>query len=108
MSPQDASKISAVQFAIEGEMTIYRAAELKVLLSHQLSRAEVIELDLSRVTEMDSSGLQLLVAAKLEAANHDKQLHIVGHSKPVLEVIDLCDLSGFFGDQIVIYPHTSH
>lgn len=108
MSQQDTSKISAAHFAIEGEMTIYRATELREVMSHQLKRADVIELDLSQVTEIDSAGLQLLVAAKREALNRNKQLDFTGHSKAVLEVIDLCDLSGFFGDQIVIYPHTSH
>jgi anti-anti-sigma factor len=108
MSQQDTSKVSTAHFAIEGEMTIYRAAELREVMLHQIKRADVVELDLSQITEIDSSGLQLLVAAKLEATRHNRQLHFVGHSKPVLEVIDLCDLSGFFGDQIVIDPHTSH
>ena len=62
----------------------------------------------SQVTEIDSAGLQLLVAAKLEALIRDKQLHFVGHSKPVLEVLDLCDLGGFFGDQVVIDSQVAH
>lgn len=108
MSQQDTSQVGTSHFAIEGEMTIYRAAELKEVISHQIRRSDVIELELSQITEIDSSGLQLLVAAKLEAAKQNKQLHFIGHSKPVLEVIDLCDLSGFFGDQIVIDSHTAH
>lgn len=95
------------RIALEGELTIYRAAELRQAILPGIDRASVIEIDLSQVSEIDSAGLQLLVAAKLEAMIRDKQLSMVGHSKPVLEVIDLCDLGGFFGDQIVL-PPTSH
>jgi anti-sigma B factor antagonist len=108
MTKQAKSKDGTAHFAIEGDLTIYRATELKELIFPQIDLADVIEVDLSHVTEIDSAGLQLLIAAKLEAMIRDKQLHYVGHSKPVLEVFDLCDLSGFFGDQIVIFPHTAH
>lgn len=108
MAQQETSKIATAQFAIDGEMTIYRAAELKQVILPHIDHANVIEIDLSKVSEIDSSGLQLLIAAKLEASIRDKQLHFVGHSKPVLELLDLCDLGGFFGDQVVIFPHGTH
>lgn len=106
MATKDKSKVA--QFALEGEMTIYRAAELKEVLQPHIDHASVIEIDLSKVSEIDAAGLQLLIAAKLEALIRDKQLHFVGHSKPVLELLDLCDLGGFFGDQVVIFPHGTH
>jgi anti-sigma B factor antagonist len=108
MTKQEKPADGTAHFAIEGDLTIYRAAELKEFIFPQIDRAGVIEVDLSHVTEIDSAGLQLLIAAKLEAMIRDKQLHYVGHSKPVLEVFDLCDLGGFFGDQIVIFPQTAH
>jgi anti-anti-sigma factor len=108
MSKQDESKNGTAQFAIEGELTIYRTVEMKEIIFPLINRANVIEIDLSHVTEIDSAGLQLLISAKLEAMIRDKQLHFVGHSGPVQEVFDLCDLSAFFGDQIVIFPHASH
>lgn len=108
MSKKDKPKDESAKFAIEGELTIYRAAELKDIIFSQINSADLVEIDLSHVTELDSAGLQLLLSAKLEAMIRDKQLHFVGHSKPVLEVIDLCDLGGFFGDQVVIFPHTQH
>lgn len=46
---------------IEGEFTIYRAMELKPVL---FAQPPVTEIDLSGVTEFDSSGLQLLMLAK--------------------------------------------
>lgn len=102
--PQQNATSAIARFAIEGEMTIYRAAELKDLILPQIGLADEIEIDLSNVDEIDSSGLQLLIATKREAVLHDKQLRFVGHSKPVLELLDLCDLGAFFGDQLVISP----
>ncbi|MDO8989310.1 MAG: STAS domain-containing protein [Sideroxyarcus sp.] len=108
MPNQKTPKDGSAHFAIEGELTIYRAAELRDAILPQINQADVLEIDLSQVTEIDSAGLQLLVSAKLEAMIRDKQLHFTGHSEPVLEVFDLCDLGGFFGDQVVIAPHTAH
>ncbi|MFH2135570.1 MAG: STAS domain-containing protein [Pseudomonadota bacterium] len=108
MAQQEKSKTATAHFAIEGEMTIYRAAELKETIKPHIDHAGVIEIDLSNVSEIDSAGLQLLISAKLEAMIRDKQLHFVGHSKPVLEMLDLCDLGGFFGDQVVIFSHSKH
>ncbi|MDD2701038.1 MAG: STAS domain-containing protein [Sideroxydans sp.] len=108
MAQQEKLKHATAHFALDGEMTIYRAAELKEILQPHIDHASVIEIDLSKVSEIDSAGLQVLISAKLEAMIRDKQLHFVGHSKPVLEMLDLCDLGGFFGDQVVIFPHGTH
>lgn len=90
------------RYAIEGEMTIYRAIELKQELLETIAQHEEIEVDLSRVAEIDSSGLQLMVLAKLEASVHNKRLRFDGHSPAVMEILDLSDLAGFFGDPVVI------
>ncbi len=107
MSRKEKSDEKAVQFAVEGEMTIFRAAELKAAMLPEIERGQEIEIDLSRVTEIDSAGVQLMVAAKLEAILRGKELHFTGHSKPVMDMLDLCDLGGFFGDQIIIPSHAS-
>jgi anti-sigma B factor antagonist len=90
--------------AIEGEMTIYTADDLKHKLLGALAECNELELDLSGVTEIDSAGQQLLVLAKLEAMINDKTLRLVHHSPAVVEVIDLCGLAAFFGDPILIHP----
>ncbi|BBI99735.1 hypothetical protein FGKAn22_14280 [Ferrigenium kumadai] len=107
MSGNEKTDGNAVQFAVEGEMTIFRAAELKAAMLPEIARAQEIEVDLSHVTEIDSAGVQLMVAAKLEAILRGKELRFTGHSKPVLDMLDLCDLGGFFGDQIIISSHAS-
>ncbi len=58
---------------LEGALTIYRAQELKTQLLAALREDPELRLDLSRVTELDSSGLQLLYLAKREAAAKQEQ-----------------------------------
>ncbi len=87
--------------AIEGEMTIYTAAELKSELAPHLSEPKT-EIDLSGVSEMDSSGLQLLILAKRETSRHGRILHLAGHSQAVLDVLDICNMAAYFGDPLII------
>lgn len=97
--------------AIAGEMTIYTAAELKQALTPLLYRQQELELelelDLSQVSEMDSAGLQLLLAAKKTALQGGYPLHLVMHSHAVLDALELCQLATFFGDPTLI-PHPDH
>ncbi|MDO8654753.1 MAG: STAS domain-containing protein [Undibacterium sp.] len=88
--------------ALDGEITIYAALELKDELLPPLAQCETAELDLSGVSEIDSAGLQLLIMAKAEAKTHGKTLVITSHSPAVLDILDLCDLEGFFGDNVLI------
>ncbi|NJD08619.1 MAG: STAS domain-containing protein [Methylococcaceae bacterium] len=88
--------------AVEGEVTIYRAAELKQHLLGELAAHPELEFDLSLVQEIDGSGLQLLILLKQEAARLKRSVKFCGHSQAVLDVLDLCDLGGYFGDPVVI------
>jgi anti-anti-sigma factor len=100
----DAPDSGSPALAISGEFTIFTAASLKTSLIDAIVQAETpdIDVDLSNVTEIDTAGLQLMVMAKREAASQSKRLHFSGHSGPVLDLIDLCDLTGFFGDPVLI------
>lgn len=91
----------------EGEMTIYRAAELKPALLDALAQSDEIELDLSSVSELDTSGVQLLMLMKREAVDAGKSLKLSGHSPAVLEVFELLGLGGWFGDPQVL-PASVH
>ncbi|MFB0773869.1 STAS domain-containing protein [Aeromonas salmonicida] len=92
---------------VSGEMTIYTAAELKQALTPLLYRQQTLELDLSGVSEMDSAGLQLLLAAKKTMQRGGYPLHLVMHSHAVLDALELCQLAAFFGDPTLI-PHADH
>lgn len=88
--------------SIEGEFTIYRAAELKPVLLEAVTRDGVVELDLSRVTEFDTAGLQLLMLAKRAAGAAGRELRLVRHSPVVVDVLQLLDLAAYFGDPLVV------
>jgi len=87
---------------IEGELTIYRAAELKQTLLDAVAAQPVVEVDLSAVGEFDTAGLQLLMLAKRSAKAAERELRLVGHSPAVLDVLQLFDLAAFFGDPLVV------
>jgi|JFJP01.1.fsa_nt_gi anti-anti-sigma factor len=88
--------------ALEGALTIYRAQELKEQLMSAVQTNPELHLDLSQVTEIDSSGLQVLYLAKREAARANHALRIVAHSDAVREVFDLCNMNAYFGDPTLI------
>ncbi len=92
---------SVRKLAIEGDFTIFVAEAIKARLLEALNEGGEIEVDLSGVSEMDSAGLQLMVAAKREAAAQEKALRFAGHSQAVLNTMDLCDISGHFADPVV-------
>jgi anti-anti-sigma factor len=81
-----------------GEMSIYSAAEFKPALLHALGQSDEIEIDLSGISEIDTSGVQLLMLMKREAAAAGKALRLAGHSPAVLEVFELLGLGNWFGD----------
>ena len=90
------------RLSINESMTIYQAPELKARLLETLGSAEIIELDLSQVGEIDSAGLQLLLLAKREAGAAGKTMTIVSHSPAVRELIEFANLGRHFGDPLVI------
>lgn len=87
---------------LAGELTIFTAQAGKEQLSAALAPGEAVEVDLSALTEIDSAGLQLLVAAKREAAVRNQTLYFTGHSAAVVDLLDLCDLAGHFGDPVLM------
>lgn len=87
---------------IKGELSIYTVAALRSQLLDALDGAAEVDVDLSEVSEIDSAGMQLMVAAKREAALRDKALRFSGHSPAVFDVLELCQLSGHLGDPLLI------
>ncbi len=66
----------------EGELTIFEAAEFREALLALCRQEGPIELDLSDIERVDSSGIQLMVAA-----SQDSRLTITGTSNAVSEKI---------------------
>lgn len=96
------TKQGITHLAIQDDMTIYSALELRDMIAHHLHGAREIRVDLAQVTEMDSAGLQILLWLKQETLQKHIALTLVSHSKAVVEILELLNLTGFFGDPVVI------
>lgn len=87
--------------ALEGELGIYRAAELRSWLAHSLHDSRDLRIDLAAVSAIDTAGAQLLLAGKRLAQERGCRLSYVNHSAPVLALLELFDLGAALGDPIV-------
>ena len=87
---------------IEGGMTIYRAAEIKQKLLTPIVESAVVEFNLSKVTELDSAGVQLLMLAKRTAQARHCELRLIELSAPALEVMELLNLGSYFGNELIL------
>lgn len=86
--------------SLDGELTIYRAAEIKPMLLAALSDSpEGLDVELSGVTEIDSAGVQLLMATKRAAIAAGNTFALTGHSEAVIDALGLLNLAAFFDDQ---------
>lgn len=84
------------EFAVNGEMNIYHAMDLKAALLKSIDEAEAVDLDLSGVSEFDSAGLQLLLLARKECGRAGKKLRLTAKSAPVESVTGLFNLGELF------------
>ena len=77
---------------IEGELTIRNGAALREQLRTALAENDEVELNMAAVSEFDSAGLQLLIAAKKSAVAAGKTLRFTDSSRPMVDVLDLYGL----------------
>jgi anti-anti-sigma factor len=77
---------------IHGEMTVYAAAALAPAVFAALAEHRPCEVDLSAVTELDTSGLQILLTALRHSARQGRALTLVRPSSAVREVLALIGL----------------
>jgi anti-anti-sigma factor len=93
----------SVDISLVGEFTIYSVSELKNNFNKLFQEDQfhlTLNLDLSKVTRIDTAAIQLLIALKLEFLRNHLSFNILNHSEAVIEAIDLYGLMGFFGDPI--------
>ncbi|MEE4279470.1 MAG: STAS domain-containing protein, partial [Halieaceae bacterium] len=81
---------------VEDEMTIYSAGEMKEALVGALSHGDEFEVTLEQVAELDSSGVQLLLAFKQACERDGKSIRFLKPSAPVLEVLETLKLDPLF------------
>lgn len=87
---------------LKGEMDIYSAATFKEELMPCLTECETFVFNLASVSEMDTSCFQVLIQAKLECEKASKEMQMVSHSPAILEILELYDMEGFFGDPLLL------
>lgn len=95
-------KTASHRVAIDGDFTIVNACAIREQLLAALDQADETEVDLSQVAEIDSAGLQLMIAAKRHATQLGKSLRFTDHSPAALDALDLTNLSAHFGDPVLI------
>lgn len=93
---------SPMVLSAASEMTIYGAERIQRGLLAAIEAHPAVDIDLSGVEEIDSAGVQLLIAAKRQAMAAGKTLRLVRHSPAVIEIFGLFNVSAFFGDPVVI------
>jgi len=84
----------AVEVVVDGPLTIMEAAEAHGMLALAMSTSKgSLQVDLSQVTELDSAGLQLLLALVRSAG----QPHLLNPAIPVLRTVRYLNLEETFG-----------
>ncbi|MEY2686979.1 MAG: hypothetical protein RL375_1177 [Pseudomonadota bacterium] len=99
MASRKKSSAAAPTLHLTGELTIFRAAELKQVI---LASPPPAEIDLAGVTDIDTAGLQLLLLAKQTAVADKRELRLVAHSAAVTELFELLHVAAHFGDPMVV------
>ncbi len=97
MSAQHETPMSATDavraLAIDGELNIYRADELRAWLAESIPSGGALRLDLEGVSDIDTAGVQLLLMGRRLAAERGCAWHCDAASPAVRELLDLFDLS---------------
>lgn len=84
-SPMGCSNVRTVH--IQDELVLSRAPELKASLLADVVGPGALTLDLSRVTDIDTAGVQLLILARRLADERGVVLHLGAPSTPVRDAL---------------------
>lgn len=81
-------------FRIEGELTIYTVADWQARIASAFASDadQSTVIDLSRITEIDTAGLQVLLVAHRTAAARGRRLRLTTPASSVHELLRLCRL----------------
>lgn len=100
MNKQVSEHGDALVVALDGEVDLSRAPEVRGLLLDCVARGRDVLVDLSRVSYIDSSGIASLVEALQLAGRNAVRLALVAVSAEALRVFELARLDRVF----TIYP----
>ena len=77
---------------VVGDMSIYTAASDHAFLSETISKAKELHFNLSKVDEIDITGVQNLLAVKQWCEHHNVSFTITEFSQVIRETFTLLDL----------------
>ena len=97
MEIQACSKDTEFHVRFVGEMNIYFANEIKEALLSAVEQQQDIVIDLSEVSEIDSTGLQLLRATAIQIELSGRTLNYIKNDFDVKEKIELCGMETMLG-----------
>jgi anti-sigma B factor antagonist len=83
--------------SISGALTINSVNLTQTTLLDLLQTEEQISIDLSEINDIDSAGLQLLISLKNFSTAQKIALQFTGHSRCMLDIIDLYKLENELG-----------
>ncbi|MDH5444920.1 MAG: STAS domain-containing protein [Gammaproteobacteria bacterium] len=81
--------------AVEGELTIYHVNDFKNDLEKVIKKSTTLKLDLSQVSEIDTSCIQLLMQARNSCRDNEKTFELISISPAVEEVIEIFGLQSY-------------
>lgn len=92
------------KISLIGDCNVYSATKLKQSLIELLDKNDHVLVDLEKVTEFDTAGLQVFISAKKTTKANNKKIKFISHPSSVIAVFDLYGLVSFFGDKIILTP----
>jgi ABC-type transporter Mla MlaB component len=92
------------RIALAGEISRRTAAAVWEQLMAALSEATEIEVEVSQITAIDGTGLQVMIAAKRKAAAMAKTLNFTGHSTALIDALESAWLAADSADPTGVPP----
>lgn len=77
---------------LQGDMTIYNAAEFRKKLLEFVEDFKEFEVDMSAVNEIDTAGIQLLLQLKKKAQAEQRTIRLLGCNEEISDLFDLYQL----------------
>jgi anti-anti-sigma factor len=77
----------AGQLWVDGAVTVAQVGQLKEHLVKAIDQAEMVLVDLSRVSQVDIAGLQLFCAAYRQACARGRTLKLCGGGEPFRDLV---------------------
>ena len=81
---------------VEGELTIYTVTNYRQAFLEQSQGCHGVKIDLAGVTEIDTAGVQLLVALRQHLIGTESGLQLCNPSESVQEALELTRLANEF------------